>query len=232
MNYQQQMQMKRWLNRPIVTYSFLAIQSAVFIFGFLVPGSLMESSGMMFGPAIAVYHQYWRFVTPIFIHLSLAHFAINSVVLYFLGQQVEAIYGHGRFLILYLLSGIMGNVVSFAFNEAGVSSAGSSTAIFGIFGAFLILGMHFKRNPGIQAMVRQFSLFVGFSLVFGIFDRTIDMWGHIGGLLGGLLLGNILALPNNHGKFNLHTRVISGMIFVFLLIISIVYGLNKYDFLL
>ncbi|MFZ2671287.1 MAG: rhomboid family intramembrane serine protease, partial [Enterococcus aquimarinus] len=83
-------------NQPFVTIGFLSIQTAVFLLAYLLPGLLIEFRGSMFGPLIALNHEYWRFVTPIFIHYGLMHFAINSVILYYMGQQVEAIYGHGR----------------------------------------------------------------------------------------------------------------------------------------
>ncbi|MBP9639238.1 MAG: rhomboid family intramembrane serine protease [Enterococcus sp.] len=217
-------------NQPFVTIGFLSIQTAVFLLSYLLPGLLIEFRGSMFGPLIALNHEYWRFVTPIFIHYGLMHFAINSVILYYMGQQVEAIYGHGRFFLIYLLSGVMGNVLGFAFNDMNVQAAGASTSLFGIFGAFIVLGIHFKNNPGIQAMVRQFSLFIVLNLVFGLFDQTIDMYGHVGGLIGGILMGNIVALPMRVGKtYSIHVRIISAMILLFLLFFCIVYGLKRYQ---
>lgn len=217
-------------NQPFVTIGFLSIQTAVFLLAYLLPGLLIEFRGSMFGPLIALNHEYWRFVTPIFIHYGLMHFAINSVILYYMGQQVEAIYGHGRFFLIYLLSGVMGNVLGFAFNDMNVQAAGASTSLFGIFGAFIVLGIHFKNNPGIQAMVRQFSLFIVLNLVFGLFDQTIDMYGHVGGLIGGILMGNIVALPLRVGKtYSIHVRIISAMILLFLLFFCIVYGLKRYQ---
>ena len=217
-------------NQPFVTIGFLSIQPAVFLLGYLLPGLLIEFRGSMFGPLIALNHEYWRFVTPIFIHYGLMHFAINSVILYYMGQQVEAIYGHGRIFLIYLLSGVMGNVLGFAFNDMNVQAAGASTSLFGIFGAFIVLGIHFKNNPGIQAMVRQFSLFIVLNLVFGLFDQTIDMYGHVGGLIGGILMGNIVALPMRVGKtYSIHVRIISAMILLFLLFFCIVYGLKRYQ---
>ena len=217
-------------NQPFVTIGFLSIQTAVFLLAYLLPGLLIEFRGSMFGPLIALNHEYWRFVTPIFIHYGLMHFAINSVILYYMGQQVEAIYGHGRFFLIYLLSGVMGNVLGFAFNDMNVQAAGASTSLFGIFGAFIVLGIHFKNNPGIQAMVRQFSLFIVLNLVFGLFDQTIDMYGHVGGLICGILMGNIVALPMRVGKtYSIHVRIISAMILLFLLFFCIVYGLKKYQ---
>lgn len=217
-------------NQPFVTIGFLSIQTAVFLLAYLLPGLLIEFRGSMFGPLIALNHEYWRFVTPIFIHYGLMHFAINSVILYYMGQQVEAIYGHGRFFLIYLLSGVMGNVLGFAFNDMNVQAVGASTSLFGIFGAFIVLGIHFKNNPGIQAMVRQFSLFIVLNLVFGLFDQTIDMYGHLGGLIGGILMGNIVALPMRVGKtYSIHVRIISAMILLFLLFFCIVYGLKRYQ---
>lgn len=217
-------------NQPFVTIGFLSIQTAVFLLAYLLPGLLIEFRGSMFGPLIALNHEYWRFVTPIFIHYGLMHFAINSVILYYMGQQVEAIYGHGRFFLIYLLSGVLGNVLGFAFNDMNVQAAGASTSLFGIFGAFIVLGIHFKNNPGIQAMVRQFSLFIVLNLVFGLFDQTIDMYGHVGGLIGGILMGNIVALPMRVGKtYSIHVRIISAMILLFLLFFCIVYGLKRYQ---
>ena len=217
-------------NQPFVTIGFLSIQTAVFLLAYLLPGLLIDFRGSMFGPLIALNHEYWRFVTPIFIHYGLMHFAINSVILYYMGQQVEAIYGHGRFFLIYLLSGVMGNVLGFAFNDMNVQAAGASTSLFGIFGAFIVLGIHFKNNPGIQAMVRQFSLFIVLNLVFGLFDQTIDMYGHVGGLIGGILMGNIVALPMRVGKtYSIHVRIISAMILLFLLFFCIVYGLKRYQ---
>ena len=217
-------------NQPFVTIGFLSIQTAVFLLAYLLPGLLIEFRGSMFGPLIALNHEYWRFVTPIFIHYGLMHFAINSVILYYMGQQVEAIYGHGRFFLIYLLSGVMGNVLGFAFNDMNVQAAGASTSLFGIFFFFVVLGIHFKNNPGIQAMVRQFSLFIVLNLVFGLFDQTIDMYGHVGGLIGGILMGNIVALPMRVGKtYSIHVRIISAMILLFLLFFCIVYGLKRYQ---
>lgn len=217
-------------NQPFVTIGFLSIQTAVFLLAYLLPGLLIEFRGSMFGPLIALNHEYWRFVTPIFIHYGLMHFAINSVILYYMGQQVEAIYGHGRFFLIYLLSGVLGNVLGFAFNDMNVQAVGASTSLFGIFGAFIVLGIHFKNNPGIQAMVRQFSLFIVLNLVFGLFDQTIDMYGHLGGLIGGILMGNIVALPMRVGKtYSIHVRIISAMILLFLLFFCIVYGLKRYQ---
>lgn len=226
------MNLNKIKNQPFITLGFLSIQTAVFLLAFLLPSLMIEFRGSMFGPSIALNNEYWRLITPIFIHYGLMHFAINSVILYYMGQQIEAIYGHWRFLAIYLVSGLMGNLLGFAFNEMNVQAAGASTSLFGMFGAFVVLGFHFKNNPGIQAMVRQFALFIGLNLIFGMFDRTIDMYGHIGGLVGGVLMGNIVALPLRTGKnYSIHIRIISAMLLLFSLVFCLVYGLKRYAFI-
>ena len=224
------MKLRNWKSQPYVTLGFLAIQTAVFVVAFLLPGLMIEFRGSMFGAAIVLNHEYWRFITPLFIHFGLMHFAVNSVILYYMGQQVEAIYGHWRFFAIYLMSGVAGNLLSFAFNDVRTQSAGASTGLFGMFGAFIVLGFHFKNNPVIQAMVRQFALFIGLNFLFGMFDQTIDFYGHLGGLLGGILMGNIVALPVKSIKgYSIHTRIISGMILVFLIGFCFAYGLRKFN---
>ncbi|MGX7195428.1 rhomboid family intramembrane serine protease [Enterococcus olivae] len=219
---------KRFLNTPYITNSFLAIQTTVFLLATLFPGLYIEFRGSMIGQLVVFNQEYWRFITPVFIHYGLMHFAVNSVVLYFMGQQVEAIYGHGRFLLIYLISGISGNALSFAFNSIGVQSAGSSTALFGLFGAFVILGVHFRENPAIQGMVRQFALFVGMSFLFGMFGSSIDIWGHLGGFLGGILMANIVGLPKNLRVYSIHVRIISGILLFSMLLFCLLFAFGKY----
>lgn len=221
--------LKRWQRKPYMTYFFLGIQIVVFLLAYLFPSLNIESRGSMFGPLVAYYHEYWRLITPIFIHYGLMHFAVNSVVLYFMGEQVEAVYGHLRFAAIYLISGILGNLMSFALNQIGIQSAGSSTSLFGLFGAFVVLGIHFKDNRAIQAMVRQFTLFIAMSFLFSIFDRSVDIWGHIGGLLGGLLLGNVLGLPSNFRKYDTQTRILSAVFLVVFVIFLVIIGFKKYQ---
>lgn len=157
MNYQQQIKLRAWLRRPLWTYAFLGIQTAVFLMMELFPRLEIPYYAGMYGPYLVHFNEWWRLVTPIFIHFGLMHFVMNSLILYFMGQQIEAIYGHWRFFLIYMFSGIMGNTASFAFNEANVLSGGASTSIFGLFGALFILGFHFKHNPAIQQLVRHFS---------------------------------------------------------------------------
>lgn len=226
LNYQQQMQLKRWLNKPFITYALVAIEVLVFVVGWLLPSLNLVYSGGMSRYAIIEFHQYWRFVTPMFLHFNLEHIVFNMIVLYFLGRQIEMLFGHGRFLAIFFFSGLLGNVFSFAFNNPNVLSAGVSTANMGLFGAFLVFGYHFRNNPAVSVMMRNFILLVFLNLISGLFIN-VDFYGHLGGLLGGALTAAIIALPKNRGNFSVHLRIISGVIFIFLCIICVLVALKS-----
>ncbi|MGX7200402.1 rhomboid family intramembrane serine protease [Enterococcus nangangensis] len=229
---------KDWRQRPYVTYFFLLLQTILFLWmeiaGYGFGGSqnvmILDQFGAMERSGILYQHEYWRFVLPIFLHIGWAHFAINSVTLYFIGEQVEMIYGHFRYFWLYLLSGVAGNVVSFAFGNANAISAGASTALFGLFAAFIVLGRLFKDNPAISMLVQRYLVFIGMNFIFNLFSSTVDMFGHIGGFVGGLLLAVSFNVPIKDREVNLHERIVSGVLFVFLLGILVIYGFKKYGF--
>lgn len=235
MNYQTQMKLKKIFQQPVVTYVLLGITTIVFLGMELTGGSensmVLGRWGAMYRPYIIGLHEYWRFITPMFLHIGWLHFVVNMVTLYFVGSQVESIYGHWRYLVIYLLSGIAGNSVSFTFGSPNSISAGASTALFGLFGAFVILGRHFRNNPAISFMVQRYATFIGINLIFNLFSSSVDMMGHIGGLIGGLLIASALAVPDRSEEFNGHERIISGIIFIFLLGVCLALGFKKYGLL-
>jgi rhomboid protease GluP len=236
-----QMTLSNWQKKPFVMYIFLGIQTLVFLwmqffgsrYGDPESTLVVLKAGGLYGGLIATTQnpEWWRFVTPIFVHIGLMHFVVNSITLYFLGEQIEAIYGHLRFALIYLLSGIAGNVLSFSMNIGGVS-AGASTALFGLFGAFAILRRHFSSNQAITYLAKNYMTLIAFTLIFNLFDPTVDIFGHIGGLIGGVLVSTALAVPKQAQQYNIHERVISGIVFVFLIFFFIAWGFKKYGVLL
>lgn len=136
----------------------------------------------------------------------------------------------GVFLI-YLFSGILGNAASFAFNDLGVLSGGASTSLFGLFGALFVLGFHFKNNSQVRQLIRHYMLFIVISFVFGLTDTSVDIWGHLGGIVGGLLIGNIIGLPQKVTNYSIHQKILSTIVFGFLLIICVLLGLKNYGLL-
>jgi membrane associated rhomboid family serine protease len=142
--------------------------------------------------------QYWRLFTTMFLHLSIMHIGLNMLSLYFVGRPVERIYGSGKYILLYLVSGLVGSLAVFFFAGPVSAAVGASGAIFGIFGAF---GSYFWLNrhsygPAGRAILSQWFFWLVLNLVFDFTFPDISYQAHIGGLITGLILGALLA--GNH----------------------------------
>lgn len=204
-----------WTRIP-VTISLLIIQVIVFIAMTVLGGSTNSAVLIEFGARVTPLlqaGQWWRLITPVFIHIGIAHLAINSITLYFLGMYIEELFGHWRMLVIYLLSAISGNLASAIFLPNTIS-AGASTALFGLFGAFLMLGDSFRTNPAIRQLSRQFLILVALNVVMDLALPGIDISGHLGGLLGGFLVAYVVGAPRL-GNVSFTKRVIAGIVFVF-----------------
>jgi len=134
--------------------------------------------------------QYWRFITPIFLHANLLHVGLNMLNFFVLGIFLERLLGHLRFLLIYLLTGIISIIASFYFVPQEIS-VGASGAIFGLVGAYSIFVLRHRRafrNNGIPALL-WLVLIIGVNLSIGLFVPNVDNYAHLGGLLSGCLLG-------------------------------------------
>lgn len=237
--YQRQTQWDKIKDGPYITYLFLSIQIIVFllmefqgirqgIFSGSENGAILQQFGAMVAGDVIYNHEFWRFITPIFIHIGLVHLAVNSLTLFMAGRLLEPLIGHTRFFILYLLSGIMGNLVSFAFSSPLSISAGASTSLFGLFAAFIVLGRLFPNQPIIRQVSRNMLLLIVLNLGMNVFSSGVDILGHIGGVIGGVLLMVIVGVPKNirhyQEKMNPHIRILAGIIFVFVTVFCLFYG--------
>jgi len=185
----QQVSVRTPQGKPLVTYTLLGLSVVVFILqwatesflGFDYPAAL----GLKVNELI-IQGQLWRLFTPMFLHGSILHIALNMYALLAFGPQLERYYGHGRYLALYLVSGFAGNVASFLFSLA--PSLGSSTAIFGLLGAEAVFLYRNRKLFGGSAQRQLINLITiaVINLVIGL-SPGIDNWGHIGGLVGGAL---------------------------------------------
>ncbi len=187
-----------WARRPTFTYVFFGFNILIFILMALAGGSMNEPTLLAFGVkdnAEIARGQWWRFVTPIFIHIGLLHILFNSYALWIVGPQVEKLYGPARFVILYVLTGIAGVWGSYYYHPQ-IVSAGASGAIFGLFGVLLIFGIRyrnsippfFKRAVGTGVLpVIALNLIIGFTL-----SGIVDNAAHISGLLAGVALAAVV----------------------------------------
>lgn len=172
-----------------VTFYILQIASVIF-FGYPSAASTNIDWLELFGARINDFiraGQLWRLLTPALLHGSIPHIFFNMYALYSIGISLEKYFGHRRYLLLYVLGAFTGNVTSFLFTTG--YSVGASTAIFGLIGAegvFLIQNRkifagQFSRAIGNVIFVILINLFLVGSL------PGIDNWGHIGGLIGGVM---------------------------------------------
>jgi len=185
-------------SQAYVTWALLAFTIGVFIVETLVGGSQKFSTLIMMGAKtneLVQEGQWWRLVTPIFLHIGIFHIFMNGFTLLYVGQILEPMIGHWRFFIIYMLSGITGNLASFAFGANNVISAGASTSLFGMFAAFLSLAVIYRENRFLTELGKSFLGLIVINLIMDLTMTGIDIWGHLGGAIGGLLLGYALGLP-------------------------------------
>lgn len=211
-------QLKYRLNRfnqyPFMTVGLIVIMVLVYGAMTLAGGSTDVNVLITFGAkvnALIQQGEWWRLFTPMFLHIGFTHILMNMITLYFVGIQIEAAFGHTRFLAMFLIAGIGGNVASFCFSDS--LSAGASTAIFGLFGAFLMLGESFWQNPVIRQIARTFMAFIVMNLAFDIFTPGIDMAGHLGGLVVGFLVAYTVGVPRI-GKVSVIKRVVATIVLI------------------
>jgi membrane associated rhomboid family serine protease len=131
--------------------------------------------------------EWYRLITPMFLHLGLTHILLNSMALFFMGPPVEQAFGRARFVVMYLVAGFVGNVASYVFGSCG-GGAGASGAIFGIMGVLLVYTAQRRSNALMNAYFGNIVFWLGINLVFGLVAPNIDVWAHGGGLVGGMLL--------------------------------------------
>jgi membrane associated rhomboid family serine protease len=134
--------------------------------------------------------QYWRFITPVFLHANLLHVGLNMLNLLVLGVVLERLMGHLRFILVYFITGVVSIIASFYFMPSEVS-VGASGAIFGLVGAYSIFVLMHRRafrRGGIPALL-WLVFIIGANLSIGLFIPNVDNFAHLGGLLSGCLLG-------------------------------------------
>ena len=174
--------------RPWVTYTILAITVLIFLGQYYLESTQGTDWLAAYGEkdnAAIIAGQYWRLITPIFLHASILHIGFNMYFLFVIGPALERFYGRIRFLLLYFVSGIAGNVVSFYLSP--YPSVGASTALFGIVAAQAVFIFRNREFFGKQArgILINTLMIVGVNLILGL-SPGIDNWGHMGGLAGGL----------------------------------------------
>lgn len=139
----------------------------------------------------------YRLITAAFVHANILHIFFNMYALYALGPQIEKFYGRKRYLLIYLGSALLGSLLSVVLTNN--VSVGASGAIFGLFGAMLYFG--YKYRATLDGFLRSGIIpVIVINLLLGFMIPGIDVYGHIGGLLGGLVLSYAFGVVNKENK--------------------------------
>ncbi|HNV33983.1 MAG TPA: rhomboid family intramembrane serine protease [Bacillota bacterium] len=179
------------------TISILVLNVLAFIMLEIFGGSEDLNTLVVAGAKVNIlvqHGQWWRLFTAMFLHYGLLHIALNSYSLYNLGTFAERIYGGWRFVVMYITSGLAGNLLSTMFGQPYVVGVGASGAIFGIAGSILYLGV---RRPELFKYIigSRFITAIAINLVISFTIPGIDAWAHIGGLAGGFAIAWALGTP-------------------------------------
>ena len=165
--------------------------------------------GAKYGILIAA-GQWWRLITAVFLHGSLLHLIFNTAVLFDLGPTVEQIYGSHKYLVLYVVTGAAGYVLSYLMKPYGVS-IGASGALFGLIGAMIAYGQRNRSSLGdtVKSMYVRWAIY---GLIFGVMVPGIDNYAHLGGLGAGYLFGTVVSdMPSFTRESILFWKVLSAV---------------------
>jgi membrane associated rhomboid family serine protease len=178
-------------HRPIATWTFIVVNVVVWLLMAALGSSTNPDILVLFGAKdneLIVQGQLWRLVTPIFLHIDIVHLAFNTYAVYVFGSQIERFFGTTRFAGIYLLSGIVGVLASFSFSPH--RSAGASGAIFGLIGTEAAFFYRYRNAFGRRGQQRLYNILIviGYNLAFTFVASNIDVWGHLGGLVAGVLI--------------------------------------------
>ena len=195
-----------------VTSFFLLVTG----FAFLL---MLITTGINFDQAKTLFQ-----FSAIFVHIGWEHFIVNMLSLYFLGRQVEEIFGSKQFFFLYLLSGMMGNLFVFTFTPK-VLAAGASTSLYGLFAAVIVL-RYATRSPYIQQLGQSYLTLFVINIIGSVLIPGISLAGHIGGAVGGALLAVIFPVKWERRMYSTSQRIGAILLFVALAVFLFYKGMS------
>ncbi len=187
------------MKKPIVTYFIMGVCAILFVLMYLFgDGSTYTRTLIAFGAnavAMTKAGEYFRLFTSIFLHAGIVHLLCNMYSLYVIGPQAESFYGKLKYLFIFLFSGISGSILSVAFSGNHAVSVGASGAIFGLLGAIMYFGYHYRVYLG-NVVKSQIIPIIILNLLIGFTFSGIDNFAHIGGLIGGVFASMAMGVPD------------------------------------
>ena len=199
----------------IITPAIIVACILYFIFIFVkTNGEFTAVNLLKFGALERGYVQsgeWYRLFTCIFIHGGILHLMLNMYALYIIGSQMESYLGKIRYVVVFLISGLIGSLFSLIFSNS--VSVGASGAIFGLLGSLLYFGYNYRLVLGSSIKHDVIPVILA-NLILGLMIPGVDMMAHVGGLVGGIFATMAVGVP---GKFN-KKSMINGTICLLMLI--------------
>jgi len=214
------------------------------------PEQVLLAYGAKTNELIRLNHQYWRLVTPVFIHVNLLHVLINMYSLWVIGPWVEKLYGSAKFTVFWILTGVAGVLASyltvvpdshpgligsFLIKSADKPSAGASGALFGLIGVLFIFGLKYRRELP-EGFKRAFGTgmlpVILLNLGIGFIGRDfIDNAAHMGGLLCGAALASVIGYkrPGTPASVTMAWRVLQIAVLL-LVLVSFYFAARHFQF--
>ena len=204
--------------KPVITYLLITLNIMVYLFMALYDRtgelSFMFANNYLFVKS----GEFYRLLTSMFMHGNIFHLAFNMYALYILGPQVERYYGKLKFALIYFVSGLLGSLFSCVFMGANSYSIGASGAIFGLLGSIAYFTYYYRAT--LQGFLHsQIVPVILINLCLGLFLPNIDISGHIGGLIGGILMSMAIGI----GDKGRRKDEINGIIVLILMIVFMTY---------
>lgn len=199
---------KSMFKNNTLTLALIGINIVVFIVSVILSRNIFDIDyrvllimGAKFGPFIE-YGQYWRLITCMFLHGGLIHIFCNMYSLYYVGSQIEVLYGRKKYLLIYFISGIGSSLFSYIMSPFSIS-VGASGAIFGLLGAMFIYLVK-ERKRFVKGVIGNLVFVILINIYIGLSLNNIDNYAHIGGLIVGCILSFIFLMIND--RRNKYTR--------------------------
>ncbi|MBR5970395.1 MAG: rhomboid family intramembrane serine protease [Lachnospiraceae bacterium] len=190
---------RRWLS-SVVTVTLVALNILIFLLSLLLPDTIHDA-GVLNVYLVLEEGEVNRLLSATFLHADFMHLFSNMILLFYLGAVVERNVGHILFALLYLVSGITGNVLTLVYEVAqreSWESLGASGAVFGVMGAMLVLLLKLpKAQRNGSSLLRRVGFMVVYSLFMGMRSNAVNNIAHIGGLLTGALLAFVMTYRND-----------------------------------
>lgn len=204
---------------PYITYGLIGLNILMFLLMYMFGNGSEDSLTLLkFGACqrdLVVLGDYFRLITCSFLHIGVFHLIFNMYALYIIGAQLENFFGKVKYLGIYLGSAVFGSLLSILFS--GYITAGASGSIFGLLGALLYFGYHYRIYLGSVLRSQIIPLIVA-NLLLGFIVPGVDVACHIGGLIGGVFLSMALGVKHKSTKSDQINGFIISLLFLGFLI--------------